>query len=268
MNARITLSKTAIGIAAVGVLLLGSAQVAPLGAAVAAGIGIYQATLQEAKPITPEISTAELQDILAKGSAVVFDARPYAEYAISHIPGALNAAARPGVSKAQYVSDVAEVGRVVNGDKTKAIVLYCNGPFCPKSKLLSEELKAAGYTNVRRYQLGAPVWRALAGTMQIEPDGIKHVFANDRTSWLVDARDAQAFAGGTVANARNIPLDQVAASKGDGRLPMQDHNTRILVFGADGKQARAVAAELAKSAFHNVTFFDGDVAAFQAAVSK
>ena len=268
MNARMTLSKTVIGIAAMGALVLGASQVAPLGAAVAAGISIYQATLQEQKNITPEISTAELQDILANSSAVVFDARPYTEYAISHIPDALNAAAKPGVPKAQNISDVAEIGRLVNGDKTKAIVLYCNGPFCPRSKLLSEELKTAGYTNVRRYQLGAPVWRALAGTMQIEPDRIKYVFANDRTSWLVDARDAQAFAGGTVANARNIPLDQVAASKGDGRLPMQDHNTRIIVFGADGKQARALAAELAKSAFHNVTFFDGDVAAFQAAVSK
>ena len=268
MNTRMTLSKTAIGLAAVGALLLGAAQVAPLGAAVAAGLSIYQATLQEQKPVTPEISTAELQDILDKGSAVVFDARSHMEYTISHIPGALNAAPKPGVSKAQYVSDVAEIGRVLNGDKTKAIVLYCNGPFCPKSKLLSEELKTAGYTNVRRYQLGAPVWRALAGTMQIEPDGIKHVFVNDRTSWLVDARDAQAFAGGTVANARNIPLVQVAASKGDGRLPMNDHNTRIIVFGADGKQARTVAAELAKSAFHNVTFFDGDMAAFQAALNK
>jgi rhodanese-related sulfurtransferase len=136
-----TLSKTAVGIAAVGALVLGAAQAAPLGAAIAAGVGIYQATLQEAKPITPEVSTAELQDILAQGSAVVFDARPHMEYAISHIPGALNAAALPGVSKAQYVSDVAEIGRVLNGDKTKAIVLYYNDPFCPRSKLLSEELK-------------------------------------------------------------------------------------------------------------------------------
>ena len=39
-----------IGLAAVvGTLLLGVAQAAPLGAAVAAGIGIYQATLQEQK---------------------------------------------------------------------------------------------------------------------------------------------------------------------------------------------------------------------------
>jgi hypothetical protein len=51
-------------------------------------------------------------------------------------------------------------------------VLYCNGPFCGKSKRLSEELITAGYTNVRRYQLGIPVWRALFGVTEIEFAGL------------------------------------------------------------------------------------------------
>ena len=40
------------------------------------------------------------------------------------------------------------------------VVLYCNGPFCQKSKRLAAELLEAGFTNVRRYQLGMPTWRA------------------------------------------------------------------------------------------------------------
>ena len=87
----------------------------------------------------------------------MLDARPYREYAMGHIPGALNVAAKPGVPIAQYVSDVAEIGRLLNNDKTAALVLYCNGPFCGKSKRLSAELIEAGYANVRRYQLGIPV---------------------------------------------------------------------------------------------------------------
>ena len=43
-------------------------------------------------------------------------------------------------------------------------MLYCNGPYCGKSKRLSADLAAAGYTNVRRYQLGIPIWRALGGS--------------------------------------------------------------------------------------------------------
>jgi Na+-transporting methylmalonyl-CoA/oxaloacetate decarboxylase beta subunit len=38
---------------------------------------------------------------------------------------------------------------------------------------------------------------------------------------------------------------------------MEDHNTRIIVFGSDGAQARAVATSLANNAFANVTFVAG-----------
>jgi hypothetical protein len=57
----------------------------------------------------------------------------------------------------------------------------------------------------------------------------------------------------------------VKAAKDDWRLPMEDHNTRILVFGATADQARAVAEAIAKEAFHNVSFFDGNVDQFKAA---
>jgi hypothetical protein len=49
------------------------------------------------------------------------------------------------------VSDVAEIGRVLNGEKSAPIVLYCNGPFCGKTKRLAEELLGARFTNVRRH---------------------------------------------------------------------------------------------------------------------
>jgi hypothetical protein len=39
----------------------------------------------------------------------------------------------------------------------------------------------------------------------------------------------------------------------DGRLPMDDHNTRIIVFGQDG--AQAVAEAIAQEAFSNVVYF-------------
>lgn len=124
---------------------------------------IFDAILAEPGQRTGEVSTAELKKILAERSAIILDARPHLEYAISHIPGALNVAPKPGVSASMYVSDVAEIGRLVSSDKAARVVLYCNGPYCGKSKRLAEELLAAGYSNVRRYQLGIPVWRALGG---------------------------------------------------------------------------------------------------------
>jgi hypothetical protein len=63
--------------------------------------------------------------------------------------------------------------------------------------------------------------------------------------------------------ARNIPRSGLGAgreqgvmleAKQDGRLPMEDHNTRIIVFGANAAEARAVADAIAGESFQNVSF--------------
>jgi len=71
--------------------------------------------------------------------------------------------------------------------------------------------------------------------------------------------DARPNAARTIRGSVHIPLNEVTAAKDDGRLPMQDHNTRIIVYGDSGAQAREVATSLAKNAFANVMFFDGSV---------
>ena len=220
-------------------------------------LSIRQATLTEPDQKTSEVSTEELQTILLEKSATVFDARPFQEYAISHIPGALNVATKPGVSIDLYVSDVAEVGHVVQDNKAAPMVLYCSGPFCGKSKRLAEELLAAGYTIVRRYQLGIPVWRALVELTQIEAEGVQYVREKDETAVWIDARDPEEASADPIPNARNLPLGEVNEAKKDGRLPMEDHNTRIIVFGRDGAQAQAVAEAIAQNVFHNVPYFTG-----------
>jgi rhodanese-related sulfurtransferase len=236
---------------------------------------IYQAVLGESNQPTAEVSTDELRRILAERTAFVFDARPHREFGISHIPGALNVAAKPGVPMSAYVSDVAEIGRAVGGDLNARVVLYCNGPFCGKSKRLADELLAAGYTSVRRYQLGIPVWRALGGVTEIEPEGLRYVVENDKTAVLIDTRDAAAYAAGTLPNARNLPrsgvlegkdVGEVKRAKDDGRLPMNDHNTRIIVFGGEAGAARYVAEALTREAFDNVAYFGGTFQQAQAAL--
>jgi rhodanese-related sulfurtransferase len=236
---------------------------------------IHQATLMESDQRTREVSTEELRSILKEKSATVLDARPFKEYAISHIPGALNVSAKPGVSMSLYVSDVAEIGRLLKGDKAAPIVLYCNGPFCGKSKRLASELLEAGFPNVRRYQLGIPIWRALGGVTQIGPAGIRHVFEKDRTAVFIDVRESDNFKAGSISGTKNLPrslvkegkdVGEVKAAKDDGRLPMEDHNTRIIVFGKTTEEARAVAEAIAKEAFHNVSFFDGSFQQLRSAI--
>ena len=228
---------------------------------------IDQATLEEPGQKTREVSTDELKRILANRSAVVLDARPYREFAMSHVPGAQNVAPKPGIPISMYVSDVKEVERLVDGDKSKPLILYCNGPFCGKSKRLSEELLTAGFTNVRRYQLGIPIWRALGGLTQIELEAVQYVLQFDQTAVFLDARNAEEFKAGTLPGARNVPqsavepgkdVGEVRKAKDDGRLPMEDHNTRIVVFGRDAAQARGLAEAIVREAFHNVAYFPGN----------
>jgi competence protein ComEC len=228
---------------------------------------IEDATLAETDETTPEISTAALREILASRSATVFDARPHDEFAISHIPGAVNVAPKAGVPLSMYVSDVAEIGRVI-GRKDAPVVLYCNGGNCGKSNRLAAELVAAGYTDVRRYQLGIPMWRALGGVCEIEADAVRRVLADDRTAVVIDSRAPGEFQRGALPRARNIPrrlvldgkdVGEVKKAKDDGRLPMNDHNTRIIVVGTSAADARDVAEALAREAFHNVAYFAAPV---------
>jgi rhodanese-related sulfurtransferase len=237
---------------------------------------ILGSTLGETDTETPEVSTETLIAALAEGSAVLLDTRPRLEWAISHIPGALNVAPKPGMPMSEYTSDAAEVGRLVAGEKAASLILYCSGPFCGKSKRVARDLLAEGYTDVSRYQLGTPVWRALGGVMVIEPEGARHVFEHDGTAVWIDVRDPGEFQRGSVPGAKNLPrsgvlpgkdVGEVRAAKDDGRLPVRDHNTRLIVFGVDGEQARAVAEALSREAFHNVTYFAGGVDSLQAALN-
>jgi rhodanese-related sulfurtransferase len=248
------LTKPVIG---AGILLLLGVLELPRAEAQGAGApspDIQRATLGQRNARTPEVSTEELRRILAERSATVLDARPVMEFAVGHIPGAVNVSAKPGQPMALYISDVAEVGRMLGNNQAAPIVLYCNGPFCGKSSRLAEELLEGGYTNVRRYQLGAPVWRALGGVMQLEPEGFDHIRRGDRTAVVFDARSAEEMKAGTLEGAVHLPQEEVGKAKDDGRLPMEDHNTRVIVFGASPEQARGTAEEIARNAFHNVMF--------------
>lgn len=216
---------------------------------------IYQAILADPDQRTGEVSTAEVRRILADGGAILVDTRKPSEFQAGHLPGARNVMSKEDVPAAE---NVAAVEGALGGDRSQAMVLYCNGPFCKGTRRLAEQLFDAGFTNVRRYQLGMPVWRALGGPTEIGLEGILRIFNVDRTALFFDARGADAFAATHIPQTHSVPADRVA-SEGIhfAPLPRDDFITRIVVFGRDGAQARSVAEALSKSPFHNVTYFPG-----------
>lgn len=201
-----------------------------------------------------EVSTSELVDFL-KGGGVVLDVRSVEECAIAHIPGSV---CMPGVlrSDGSYGDNIEQILNAYP-DKATAIVLYCNGPFCGKSKRTAQPLVEQGYANVRRYQLGVPVWRAFGNTMQTDLPGLAYILNGDKTAVFVDARSPEKFKSGTMPNAVNVQKGEAKAANEDGRLPHKDKGTRVVIFSDSPDRAREVAEEVAKNAYWNSSYFGG-----------
>lgn len=206
-----------------------------------------------------EISAAELESAFDAGGATVFDVRPYSEYAMGHIPGALNGTALPGLPMSEFTTDAAAILVAVNGDRSRPVVLYCNGLYCEKSQRVSQELLEIGFTRVQRYQAGVPDWRASGRVTQIENLGVAAVFVKDATAVWLDARSPEEYEESHLRGSRYVTLNGMAAAKDDGRLPMHDHNTRVIVYGHSASQARIMAQAVAHNAFHNVSFYPGNL---------
>ncbi len=226
----------------------------------AQSLDVNLATLAEPNQKTAEVSTEQLRRILADGSAMVIDTRSRHEFEAGHIPGAHMLDAPPS-------DHVQAVERLTRGDKRAALVLYCNGPYCQASRRLAEQLVAAGFTNVRRYQLGIPVWRALGGPTAIELGGFLRVYKVDMTAVIFDGRSAGEFAKGNLAGTLNVPADDVVAGTLKKLpLPEDDFNRRIVLLGRDGAQARAFADVLRTRPWHNVSYLAGTYEALATAV--
>lgn len=226
----------------------------------AESLDVARATFVEEGAKTEQVSTQEVRRILIDGGAVLLDTRTQAEYAAGHIPGARHL-------KSGATGHVAEVTQLTGGDKTIALVLYCNGPYCQASRRLSEQLVSAGFTNVRRYQLGMPIWRALGGPTEITLDGMARVHGRDQTAVFIDARSPEEFASGSLPGARSLPVDLYVGGKiKQPPFPEDDFNTRIVLFGRDAKQARALAQALSTRPWHNVSYVGSTFEEIRAAI--
>lgn len=81
------------------------------------------------------------------GVVTVLDVRPPDEFALGHLPGAVN------IPLAELESRLAEL------DPELEVVAYCRGPWCVLSFEAVAALRARGY-RARRLQDGLPEWRA------------------------------------------------------------------------------------------------------------
>jgi ArsR family transcriptional regulator len=93
------------------------------------------------------VSRKELLQRLRKKTVIVLDVRPPDEFALGHVPGAVNIPLR------------ALEARLSELDSAQEIVAYCRGPYCVLSYEAVAALRARGF-KARRMEDGLPEWRA------------------------------------------------------------------------------------------------------------
>jgi ArsR family transcriptional regulator len=93
------------------------------------------------------VSRLELMGRLKAGLVTVLDVRPEDEFALGHLPGAINI---PFGELEMRLADL---------DPRQEIVAYCRGPYCVMSYEAVAVLRARGF-RIRRLEDGLPEWRA------------------------------------------------------------------------------------------------------------
>ena len=93
------------------------------------------------------VSREELVERSRAGTVTILDVRPEDEFALGHLPSALNIPLR---------ELEARLGEI---DPKQEIVAYCRGPYCVLSYEAVAALRARGF-KVRRLEDGLPEWRA------------------------------------------------------------------------------------------------------------
>ena len=94
------------------------------------------------------VSRAELTQRMKKGLVTVLDVRPEDEFALGHLPGAVNIPLQP-----------AETAPRRSSIASTEIVAYCRGPYCVLSFEAVAQLRKLGF-KARRLEDGLPEWRA------------------------------------------------------------------------------------------------------------
>ena len=103
----------------------------------------YFNRLDSLDPVSREALVKRLDD----GSVVLLDVRPEDEFALGHLPGALN------IPFADLERRLAEL------PKDRQIVAYCRGPYCVLSFEAVAALRTKGY-DIKRLEDGYPEWKA------------------------------------------------------------------------------------------------------------
>lgn len=102
------------------------------------------------------LSRDDLRRRMRKGLVSVLDVRPEDEFALGHLPGAVNVPL-PELKR-----------RLAVLPRRREIVAYCRGPYCVLSFLAIDVLRKRGF-EARRLEAGYPEWKAAGLPVEAAP---------------------------------------------------------------------------------------------------
>ena len=205
-----------------------------------------------AEKVFQTLDTDQLKAMIdQKQDFTLIDARTPPEYREAHLTKAINIPDKK----------LQENMGLLPADKGALLVIYCNGVKCGKSGRLAKQLDPLGYTNIRIYAEGIPVWEErnlplFVGpdynrkieTQKLKPADIDRMLREKKGDFvLVDVRDAGEFKEGHIPTAINIPSETFAS--GSGVLPKEK---KIIVYCNTGSRSHLAYKKLISLAYPEI----------------
>lgn len=133
----------------------------------------------EELPVVPEsipevitIDSAQVLTMVESGKALIIDARKAGDFMVGSVPGAFNcivSSGTPSIDASEIektVTDIKGCADVMEADRSRLLVTFCNGLNCWRSAKAALAFKKLGFTKVHWYRLGMNDWKAKGFPME------------------------------------------------------------------------------------------------------
>lgn len=188
-------------------------------------------------PGISEIKTDELKKLIeTKASLFLVDSRPPTRYDQGHLPGA-HSIPVPVLKEKKAA--------VLPKDKNQLLIFYCGGITCPLSPESAVIAKELGYTNVRVYHDGEPVWSKANLPLYSTTKFIK-----TGNVVLIDVRPSNKAIAGRIKGAYSVPYELL-----EDKLDDVPRNAPIVLYG--DKEVPEVVADVREEGFNFVSLVKG-----------
>lgn len=110
---------------------------------------------EKMSPISRVIDIGQLQELLNKNQALVFDVRPNILFKLGHIPGAYS------LQEKEFDADLMSAKSLIEVSLAKGhkIVVYCSGSHCSDASKVAKKLSDLGHGNLMIFENGWESWQ-------------------------------------------------------------------------------------------------------------